>query len=74
MALERENRRLRKRLEAIESLSADIYQFLGRANAPTRFLDAACAIACGWPIKKRELRSLNRREISVIGKEFGTRG
>lgn len=73
-ALQREVTRLRKRLDDIQTVAADIYQFLGRANAPLRFMDAGAAIACGWPIKRRELRRLSARELSVIGKEFGTRG
>jgi len=72
--LQREVRRLRKRLDAIEWLAGDFYQFFGNANAPVRFLDAAVAIGSGWPLKRRTLKKLTRPELDAIGKEFGTRG
>lgn len=70
---EREVVKLRRRLRQLEYLCADLYQFLGQANAPLRYLDAAAAAASGGPLPTKPLKRLTRPEIAAIGKEFGSR-
>lgn len=65
---------LSKRVRTLQTLSASFYQMFGQANVPVRYLDAACAAGCGWPIKNTDLKPLTKAELRALGKEFGSRG
>jgi hypothetical protein len=59
------------RLLAVEKLCAEFCQFMAQANAPVRYLDAAAAAACGWPLPKRPIKRLTKPEKKALAKEFG---
>jgi hypothetical protein len=57
---------LRDRVQALEELCAEVYQFAGEVGAPVRFLDALWAAAQGEPLPRDERLPVRAEECTEV--------
>lgn len=57
---------LRRRLERLEQVCAEVYQFAGAVGAPARVLDNLSAAADGHPIPHESILPVTAEECDAI--------
>ena len=61
-----ENRKLKRRISALQYLCAEMYQVAGTAGAPVRVLDKLWAASGGKPIPRVHLLPIAEDEFEMV--------